>query len=781
MRILKLKLRGAIGIRKGLGVDEIEIDFQNFEPGLIALTGRNGSGKTTIMENLHPYRQMVSRDGSLQSHFFLKDSYRILDFELNGSKYQSKILIDALTGGSEAYLFEDDKPLNDGKLTTYDEAIENLLGSPELFFNSVFSGQKSKGIAELKPADRRKLFYELLNLNSYEAYLEQAKRELRDQEFKLAKIEGELSGIGELDFTEEGLEKERTKNLAEGQSVINELNQIDNNIEAANEAIQEFEISIRTCEESLKENQSIELRIKELTSEIDKVEKEHHAKVLRYESDMQDYQKIMEGNELCLNRKEEIESAIVKMEQLEQELTELKDTRAALLEKNGEIQKKYSEKREYLNGKQKEIDKLLRELDSFEHEIQSVEKEIEHHRNQTSLISEVPCDQETGSKCMFLMNAFESKGLIAQCEDRKKNLTDSHSDLKTMIEKRSIELSQDEHEVEEWLTNAKMGLGSFSEIDEQLYSVDANLSTLLKQNFKEQLKNLQSAEHNLELYEQKYDSTFHLLKDSKLQYDREIYRLRNERSLLEEKIDKELPVKINNLRERLSKQRLELQNLKTKHSIRTGLIDELKADLLRIDQNIKTLKETKVRLAALNDDKKKVENEIRDWTFLCKAFDKTGIPVLKLENSGIEITSIANELLSLFENKFRIVFETTSLTKDKKKTKETFDINIVEEDGVTELANKSGGERVWIETALQLAISLIVREQGKKIETSFLDEKDGALDLNNAGIYLQMLQSAHKRSGVHNTFIITHRPELIDLIPQRVSLVDGYLQILNNN
>lgn len=70
MKILKLKLRGAIGIRKGLGVEEVEIDFTQFQTGLIALTGRNGSGKTTIMENLHPYRQMVSRDGSLQSHFY---------------------------------------------------------------------------------------------------------------------------------------------------------------------------------------------------------------------------------------------------------------------------------------------------------------------------------------------------------------------------------------------------------------------------------------------------------------------------------------------------------------------------------------------------------------------------------------------------------------------------------------------------------------------------------------------------------------------------------------
>jgi exonuclease SbcC len=207
MKINKLTLRGAIGIKKGLGLDEVEIDFTQFKPGLIALTGRNGSGKTTIMENLHPFRTMVSRDGSLQQHFFLKDSHRIIDYEHNGLYYQSAIFIDALTGASEAYLFQflydsgapdnvNKKALNDGKVSTYDIELEKILGSPDLFFNSVFSGQKSKGIAELKTGERRKLFYELLNLNVYEVYLEEAKAELKKYELQLAEIEGQLKDQG---------------------------------------------------------------------------------------------------------------------------------------------------------------------------------------------------------------------------------------------------------------------------------------------------------------------------------------------------------------------------------------------------------------------------------------------------------------------------------------------------------------------------------------------------------------------------------------------------------
>jgi len=201
------------------------------------------------------------------------------------------------------------------------------------------------------------------------------------------------------------------------------------------------------------------------------------------------------------------------------------------------------------------------------------------------------------------------------------------------------------------------------------------------------------------------------------------------------------------------------------------------AKLTKIELELEAVRQNQVKINAKQTEKILIESEVKDFAFLVKAFDKTGIPVLKLENSGVEISSRANELLSLFENKFRIVFETTSWTKDKKKLKETFLINVLEDDGVCNLSDKSGGQQVWLETAIQLAISLVVRQQGRRIETSFLDEKDGALDIDNAYSYIQMLEKAHTMSGVHNTFIITHRPELLDMIPQKVLLKDGFLQM----
>jgi exonuclease SbcC len=55
-RPLRLRLKGFRGIRSGLGRDEIELDLDALmgEAQLVAITGANGRGKTTVMDSLHP-------------------------------------------------------------------------------------------------------------------------------------------------------------------------------------------------------------------------------------------------------------------------------------------------------------------------------------------------------------------------------------------------------------------------------------------------------------------------------------------------------------------------------------------------------------------------------------------------------------------------------------------------------------------------------------------------------------------------------------------------------
>ena len=62
MKPLKLKLKNFKGIKAGMGLDEVEIDLSGIK-GIAVFSAPNGSGKTTILDNLHPYRLMPYRAG----------------------------------------------------------------------------------------------------------------------------------------------------------------------------------------------------------------------------------------------------------------------------------------------------------------------------------------------------------------------------------------------------------------------------------------------------------------------------------------------------------------------------------------------------------------------------------------------------------------------------------------------------------------------------------------------------------------------------------------------
>lgn len=783
MKILKLKLRGAIGIRKGLGVDEIEIDFSQFQPGLIALTGRNGSGKTTIMENLHPYRQMVSRDGSLQSHFYLKDSYRILEFEFNGSVYESRILIDALTGGSEAYLFQNGKPMNDGKVSSYDIVIENLLGSPELFFNSVFSGQKSKGIAELKPTDRRKLFYELLNLNSYEVYLEESKLKLKLAENDLAKIEGEISALQQDQTSIDFLEEQRKDKLNYQVQLVGEISELESLIEMSNEKVREIEVKIQIAHQKVLANEQIQKELKEIENQIESLITQNNSKVIRYRNDIEDQKKLIERYKKLATpeAKQKIENALKEKTTLIKYLQEFKDNHSELMKEYNDHQREISGKLKDLNELEKFVNQKKSNYEIAKREVIALHDRYKEKVARSKTIETVPCDEAIGSSCKFLLDAYESKKSIPEIE---KEIYDKEELLRTQlkeIEELKFSLERDKKsfgiaidEIEKEFNN------KLSENNKEIKDCEDELKELNKSNWEKLLEELKEADNQIKLCEQSIQGHEKLITETTLSFEQNLSSIKKQAEDLNNKYDNTVLIRVEELNADLLVHKQKLTGLNQQLQSSRARIDEAKQEVAKLEQLIETMTKNEKRIEVLKSSKIEIENEIKDWNFLVKAFDKTGIPVLKLENSGIEITSIANDLLGIFDNKFRIVFETTSLTKDKKKTKETFDINIIDEDGVCEISNKSGGEAVWVETALRLAISLLVRQQGKNIQTSFLDEADGALSLDNAYLYLEMLKNAHKRSGVHNTFIITHRTELLDLLPQQILLRDGSLTIINN-
>ena len=142
---LSLTLKGFRGIRDGLGLDVLTLDLERLagDAELVALSGANGRGKSTILDNLQPFQTLPSRTSlagpggfSYYDHVVLPESEKDLVWLHEGRRFRSQIVIrNNGRRATDAFLFEADaegrwRPvvlpdgtLSDGKTGTYNVSV----------------------------------------------------------------------------------------------------------------------------------------------------------------------------------------------------------------------------------------------------------------------------------------------------------------------------------------------------------------------------------------------------------------------------------------------------------------------------------------------------------------------------------------------------------------------------------------------------------------------------------------------------------------------------------
>jgi len=176
MKIERLRLKGLTVYQQ-----PIDLDFSAIPPGLIAVCGANGAGKSTLLEAMFAtwYGEMPSRSDRELVDLVggTKDAYLDATVSIEGrGTYRGRMNIDGLARKRDAVLQRLDAggavtALNDGKVSTYADAVAAALPGKATVLASAFAAQNKQGsFSTLDRKGRKDLFAQLLGLEQLEAY-----------------------------------------------------------------------------------------------------------------------------------------------------------------------------------------------------------------------------------------------------------------------------------------------------------------------------------------------------------------------------------------------------------------------------------------------------------------------------------------------------------------------------------------------------------------------------------------------------------------------------------
>lgn len=769
MKNLQLRLKGFIGIKKGLGLDEISVDLSGMS-GLIALSGPNGHGKTSILDNLQPFRTLPSRKRAIKNHVFLRDSEKEFSFKFNGDEFRTLVKIDAQSERSEGYIWVNGsgKSLVDGKAGQYDAAIREIFGSQELFVNSVFCAQGSKKLNEMRKGELQGLFAEFLRLFKYQEW---------------EKTSGTASTIlmSKVDEVCKEMDSQR-KVLSEENRVRDEIHLLESkkttaikDIEILKGGKKSTEDEIKRLEkaeaqndllrESVKASQATEQRIAKEVEDI-KNEGGIEIKGLRDEKhqcglEIISLDSILENEAEIREAAKEAEITEGETEVMEASLSVARDDLDKRIE-GVKVAERVSSNFEY--NAQKEVGHQTTDIKLLKNRIESTEKLA------AGLDARDP--ECTSTICSFIVDSLAAAKLLPSL---KKELSESEEwlkNLKTDHEKRRELFTGDIKKVKELLSEAD---NHYKKILKEVERLKSNLAT--QKRLAKDLPRVEVAVSKKEAFQRQLADLSKKI-DERIEFWNGLFkRKKNE---LEETKQNTLKLHadiIEDADKKLAAVRKELEAVES-NIVRMAEteIPAIEAGLQRVKNELSEIEKTKQEY----DKKSAVEghliNEVADWSYLKAACGKDGLRNLEISSVAPVISGYANDLLtSTFGPAFTVKFR----TQDEESMREVFDILVIGEDGSETLLDElSGGERVWILKALRLALTLISKEKGGiDFQTALSDEEDGALDVENAKNFIRLYRSFMAEGNFEDCYFISHKPQAIAMADHIMQFQNGGISI----
>jgi len=836
MDLQKFRLRGFTGIKKGLGLDEIRIDFSDLY-GLIAISGDTGSGKTTIMENLQPHPVMVSRPHpALKNQVCSRKAVRELSFLMDNRMYESLIKIDAQSGRTEGYLNIDGSPTVDGKISAYKRAMIDISGSEKLFFNSSFCAQNSTKISGMRPADLKDLFAEFLGprLDKYRANEETAKQAGAVLFQQMTELGGRISALDGAVDRIWGIEDR----IVESKERISENQAERGSLEIS---LSEHKEALTVLKEKREASTMATARVKDLEAQKAHISEdmanlgiEKNADLSGLRGKLGDVNTSIESVYATLKNRRAIEAAADELKridiELERESTVMREIGIRVEKARKELGLAEHADRTEADQERKELDDIKSGIDQDERKIAQLESEIALvGRDQKALENDAVL-QTIGAdiaRCKASASDLEMRGKDIQCDCGKTVECNSETcafigtALKARGELPVLKIRYDERE---------------KKILEKQVSLDRQLRDLAKRHDETKAGHDSDRLH----YEKTADE---YVKAAGVRNDN-IAVLENERTVAERGLavckdrHADLTNKIPALKElaerlpeiQIAKQRAgDLEKQKTdliaegtgtadawdkRIAVKKDQADKLAGDIViassridnQIDHKILTVTfqqtETETSIAKFADAIRTSELDLATHEkelARCSAAKVERDRIQKqrealaaelsewiyLKNAcgkdglrALEIDAVAPSITHDANLLLEAAFGPQAMVDFRTQNddgREVLEPRCIDADGDSVLvANRSGGQQVYSLKAIRLAMTKISKEKsGRDLQTVYADEDDAGLDVKTAQKFTQLYRALQEIGHFKKCLMISHKPECVALADHVISLNGG--------
>lgn len=719
MRVLKTELENVANIKS------LQFDLASHGPGLIALIGENGSGKTHLMEACLPtplFREWPSsaKSGAKSAkagegfieHCWLGKASLKTTIEFNGDTYLAELRANPSINKAEAYLQRNGEELNkDGKLPEYSRLIASIFPSKDIILSAPFATQTNQGsFFRLDTAARMTLFCRLLGIEDYEI---------------IAKESADLA-----------------KDI--GLAVEELLSQIDDTKQRLGEVEKQLDIA-----------RAARLSVQGLRRTMYLVAQEG------FESGLvaSVYSEVARGlSERKLWWGEAPKMPSVEITEIDQGAREA--NRAALWEqweKRIKLESYIRDLKETIDFKQNLIDQSTWALDRFQKALTEADRTVGNRLTYiTSEVSSLTIASTAAEKvdmtlaicrrCPLTKNAKYSSyavGLLNEVSDLETRIRDY---TKTKLVVRMLGEQAAHHNLHGSCNSVRTTLSremnnyiACKERIEQYNSFEAKAEAADRalEHVREQISLVEQATRERE--------------EKKLNWIEEIFlawynhHVDNYKRLLAEY-------------ERCTKESSTHAGTLTDLEPAQGEYDSLCAKLSHLEQEVEAQRIVAQDHTALHD------------TLL-------SMRRATIEASKQEVEEIANELLSKYKDgEFRIFLDTTSKTRGSTKEKEDFLPRIYDVRHGIFKTSGSGGQQAIFDEALKLAICMVnANRSGVHFDTLFRDETTSALTRDFAGDYIKMLRKAMEIGHFYQIVFVSHHENIWSQADVQVHMDDGEL------